>query len=233
MELRRPIPVEHHPTARKYVEIALILGVLTALEVAVYYISILRELRLMAPILISVSALKFALVVMFYMHLKFDPRLFSWLFIAGLCVGAFILFTLMALFGYFVRQVPAEQRGPTRPKVETAVQAKAGGKAAGKVAAPVDPTSIGDPAKGRELFVSKGCVACHMAPGVESTATIGPNQAGFAQRPALPGALPNTPEILARWLKNPPAVKPGTLMPNLNLSDEEIKNLSAFLYSLK
>ena len=98
----------------------------------------------------------------------------------------------------------------------------------------VDPARIGDPAKGKELFTQKTCIACHMAPGVPGGGTVGPNQEPYATRPTTAGGtLPNTPENTEKWLSNPPAVKPGTLMPNLNLSPQEIKDLTAFLYTLQ
>jgi cytochrome c oxidase subunit 4 len=53
---------------------------------------------MLAPILLTLSALKFALVAMFYMHLKFDNRLFSWVFVGPLCFAAAIILALLALF---------------------------------------------------------------------------------------------------------------------------------------
>lgn len=89
--------------------------------------------------------------------------------------------------------------------------------------------------KGRALFVSKGCVACHTVQGVPgATGKVGPELTGVASRPTIAGGvLETTPDNLKRWLKNPPGVKPGTAMPNLGLSDEEVDNLVAFLLTLK
>lgn len=95
----------------------------------------------------------------------------------------------------------------------------------------------GDANNGRQLFAAKGCVACHAAPGVPgATGTIGPNLAGIGdrqKRPQLAGNLSNTPENLKRWIKDPGAVKPGTTMPNLNLSDNEADDLVAVLVALR
>jgi cytochrome c oxidase subunit 4 len=89
--------VEHaHPGARTYIQIAAILTAITAVEVAVYYIHALRPI--LAAVLIVLSALKFALVVMFYMHLKFDERLFTGLFVGGLSAAAFTIIMFIALF---------------------------------------------------------------------------------------------------------------------------------------
>jgi cytochrome c oxidase subunit 4 len=79
-------PAEHaHPGARAYVIIALILAVITAVEVAVYYIPELRPF--IVPILVILSAVKFWMVVAFFMHLWFDHVSFSWYFGGGLALA--------------------------------------------------------------------------------------------------------------------------------------------------
>jgi len=85
-----------HPTAGKYLQIATILTVITAVEVAVYYVHALRPALL--GILLVLSAAKFALVAMFYMHLRFDSRLFSGLFLFPMLIMAAILVALLAVF---------------------------------------------------------------------------------------------------------------------------------------
>jgi len=90
-------PAEHaHPGARQYIIIAVILSVITAIEVAIYYFPPLHPV--LAPILIVLSALKFSIVVMYYMHLKFDARLFSAMFVFGLSAAAFTIIMFIALF---------------------------------------------------------------------------------------------------------------------------------------
>ena len=85
-----------HPTALRYVQIALILSVLTLFEVWVYYQPALS--KYLITILLGLSAMKFALVVLFYMHLKFDNRLFSTLFTLGLTIAGCIIIALILLF---------------------------------------------------------------------------------------------------------------------------------------
>jgi cytochrome c oxidase subunit 4 len=85
-----------HPTALRYVQIALILSVLTLFEVWVYYQAALA--RFLIAVLLGLSAMKFALVVLFYMHLKFDNRLFSTLFTLGLTIAGCIIIALILLF---------------------------------------------------------------------------------------------------------------------------------------
>ena len=119
------------------------------------------------------------------------------------------------------------------PKVDTktsgqpAAQAKAGGGGS------VD----GDANAGRMLFSSKGCIACHVAPGVPgATGTIGPSLAGIgdpAKKPRLTDGGANTPEHIKAWIQNPQQLKPGTMMPNLGLSDKEASDLTALLLTLK
>jgi cytochrome c oxidase subunit 4 len=84
-----------HPGPRQYIAIAVILAVITAIEVAVYYIGALESVH--TPIYIVLSISKFALVAMFFMHLKFDSRFFSAIFVTGLllAVGVFLVFLTM------------------------------------------------------------------------------------------------------------------------------------------
>ena len=89
-------PGEHaHPSAKEDLGIAVVLTVITALEVAVFYVPALHPF--LVPILLSLSALKFAIVAMWYMHLKFDHRLFSWVFVVPMLFAAAIILALIAL----------------------------------------------------------------------------------------------------------------------------------------
>jgi cytochrome c oxidase subunit 2 len=89
---------------------------------------------------------------------------------------------------------------------------------------------------GKTLIAQKGCGACHVIPGVPgATGTIGPSLAGVASRTRIAGgAVPNNgPDDLKKWIMNPPALKPGTAMPNLGLSDDEATKIVAYLETLK
>ncbi len=78
------------------------------------------------------------------------------------------------------------------------------------------------------------CWTCHVIPGVpNAVAKVGPSLAGFAGRPKIAGVLDNNEANLAKWLANPPAVKKGTQMPPLGLSQDEISALVKFLGTLK
>jgi cytochrome c oxidase subunit 4 len=86
-----------HPGAKQYLGIAIVLTLITAVEVAVFYVPAMKPM--LVPTLLTLSALKFALVAMFYMHLKFDHRLFSWLFVVPMVIATFVILALMKLFG--------------------------------------------------------------------------------------------------------------------------------------
>jgi cytochrome c oxidase subunit 4 len=93
-------PTEHaHPGAKEYVAIAMVLLVLTVIEVAIFYVPAMKPV--LVPTLLVLSAVKFALVAMFYMHLKFDHKLFSWLFVVPMALAAAVIVALMKLFGVF------------------------------------------------------------------------------------------------------------------------------------
>jgi cytochrome c oxidase subunit IV len=94
-----PSDPHSHPTAKTYVLVGLFLTAITVLEVWAYYIPALVAWHFFVPLLLIMSAVKFATVVMFYMHLKYDHRLFRALFTGPFIVAAFTLVGLMFLFG--------------------------------------------------------------------------------------------------------------------------------------
>ena len=90
--------VHEHPTWKQYKWVALILTLITVVEVWVYYTPF-REHRLFVPSLLLMSAVKFATVVLFYMHLRYDHKLFRALFTGPFIIAGFTLIGLMFLFG--------------------------------------------------------------------------------------------------------------------------------------
>ena len=93
--------VEHsHPTYSTYWKVAAILLIITVLEVWAYYVPSFVASRGFIPTLLILSALKFTIVVMFYMHLKYDHRLFRVLFTGPLLIAGLTLLALMFLFGH-------------------------------------------------------------------------------------------------------------------------------------
>lgn len=93
----------------------------------------------------------------------------------------------------------------------------------------VDPTF----AAGENVFMTRTCVNCHAVRGTEAKGTVGPDLTHLATRKTLAaGAIDNTPEKLAAWLRDPQKDKPGCDMPSLRLTEVEIRDLVAFLGSL-
>ena len=89
-----------HPTELTYVKVAAVLAMITVIEVAIYYIQWFHDSGVLVPALLVFSAIKFATVVSYFMHLKFDPRLLSWTFIFGVSFGAALILSFIALFHY-------------------------------------------------------------------------------------------------------------------------------------
>jgi cytochrome c oxidase subunit 4 len=85
-----------HPTWRTYVVVGFILTAITAIEVAIFYIESLSGI--LVPALLVLSAVKFAIVVLFYMHLKFDSKIFGRVFFAPLFLAALVVIGMIILF---------------------------------------------------------------------------------------------------------------------------------------
>jgi len=89
-----------HPSPREYVRIAIILAVVTGMEVGVYYMDAARDY--LVPLLFLFSIVKFSLVVMWFMHLKFDSRTYSRLFVMGLAFAVTLYLIVLLTFRVFV-----------------------------------------------------------------------------------------------------------------------------------
>jgi cytochrome c2 len=93
-------------------------------------------------------------------------------------------------------------------------------------------TTGGDPHRGETMFIQYGCGSCHHIGYVrKATGMVGPPLDNIALRSMIAGKLSNTPENLQRWIRDPQAVTPGTDMPNLNVSERDARDISAFLYT--
>ncbi|HSK11417.1 MAG TPA: c-type cytochrome [Vicinamibacterales bacterium] len=96
------------------------------------------------------------------------------------------------------------------------------------------PGQAGDPARGRRVIERYGCGACHTIPGIDGArARVGPALSGMATRTQLAGDLPNTPENLVRWIRQPQAIKPGNVMPDLGIAERDARHVAAYLYTLR
>lgn len=97
------------------------------------------------------------------------------------------------------------------------------------------PRSVaqGDPARGLAVIESVGCAACHKIPGVAwPEGRSGGDLAGFGARPFIAGRLPNQPDVLIRWLIDPPSLDSGTAMPPMPLNQAQARDVAAYLYTL-
>lgn len=96
------------------------------------------------------------------------------------------------------------------------------------------PPAGSDAEKGAQLFQTRGCASCHTIRGTPAAATVGPELTHVGSRTTIAGGvLENNAANLRTWIHDPSAVKPGALMPNLGLSDDELNVLVAYLQSLK
>jgi cytochrome c oxidase subunit 2 len=103
----------------------------------------------------------------------------------------------------------------------------------GQETAASTPLAGSDAAAGLLLFQQKGCAGCHAVTGV-SAGSVGPNLTHLQSRHVFAGSIFElNDQNLRKWLRNPPAEKPGSVMPNLNLSEDEITKLIAYLDTLK
>ncbi len=89
-----------HPSTGTYLAIATILTIITLVEVGRFYVVLFAPV--LAPVLLVLSAVKFSLVVMFYMHLKGDHMLFTLVFVGPLLIATAVLVALLFLFGVLV-----------------------------------------------------------------------------------------------------------------------------------
>ena len=107
--------------------------------------------------------------------------------------------------------------------------------AAAPVALPRNDTAaLGDPKAGKYAMQQYLCTTCHSIPGVTGAdKTVGPPLAGIARRAYIGGVLVNTPANMVRWLRDPQAVDPLSAMPNLHIKEQDIRDMTAFLYSLQ
>jgi cytochrome c2 len=90
----------------------------------------------------------------------------------------------------------------------------------------------GDPSRGEAMFIQYGCGSCHAAKGVRTaTGGVGPPMDGVATRAIIAGRLANTPDNMQRWIRDPQQVSPGTAMPDLNVGEQDARDITAFLYT--
>jgi cytochrome c len=91
----------------------------------------------------------------------------------------------------------------------------------------------GDPETGRVKIRNYGCHACHMIPGVSGAQSwVGPPLIHWSRRVYIAGELPNTPANLTRWIQHPTQVEAKTAMPDMGVTEQDSRDIAAYLYSL-
>ena len=193
------VPEQHdsrHPTFKQYVTIAIILFAITIVEFLIILPTDWRGQGWTIAPLVILSGLKFAIVIMFYMHLKFDAPMFTVVFLAGLALSFAVGVAVIGLFDVFTpspRAYAAERAQPyegyhppedkpasvaTAPAVAPTVAAPSGSQELPPTVAAVIQTGSGsagggDAEAGAAVFTGKGqCFTCHTLEGVEGASGI-------------------------------------------------------------
>jgi cytochrome c len=102
-----------------------------------------------------------------------------------------------------------------------------------------EPTNGDNPARGNVAAGAVairiyGCSNCHSIPGIEGPrGMVGPPLDHLANRIYLAGQLPNNPANLVHWIERPHDIHPDTVMPNMDLPDQEAHDIAAYLYTLR
>ncbi|HJW99834.1 MAG TPA: c-type cytochrome [Terriglobales bacterium] len=90
----------------------------------------------------------------------------------------------------------------------------------------------GNPSLGPDKIRKYGCYTCHVIPGVDGAkGLVGPSLAGISGRTYIAGELPNSPENITRWIQHPHAIEPHTAMPEMGVTDEDSRDIAAYLYT--
>ena len=93
--------------------------------------------------------------------------------------------------------------------------------------------SLADAERGRLLVRSYGCGSCHQVPGVpNASGRVGPNLAQLRERTFVAGVLPTSGPSVAAWIRDPQTIRPGSAMPDLNVSERDARDMAAYLLSL-
>jgi cytochrome c2 len=91
----------------------------------------------------------------------------------------------------------------------------------------------GDSERGKLAIQHYGCGSCHKIPGIAGADTwVGPPLINWAEREYIAGTFPNQPQFLIEWIRYPQAIEPGSAMPNLGVTEQEARDIGAYLYTL-
>jgi cytochrome c len=96
---------------------------------------------------------------------------------------------------------------------------------------PVWTLPDGDPQQGRRAILAYGCSACHVVASIgQARGRVGPKLEDIGEQIYIAGVLPNTPANIIEWIMNPQGVSPPTAMPDLDVSEQDARNIAVYLY---
>lgn len=109
-----------------------------------------------------------------------------------------------------------------------------GGCRDGRYTPPAEIVPGGNSQAGAQLIENYRCGVCHTIPGIkDADGLVGPPLTLFARRTYVGGEVPNTPPNLIHWIMDPSSIEPGTAMPTLGLSEQQARDVAAYLYTLR
>ena len=231
-----------HPTFKQYVLVAILLFAITIVEFLIIW-PVNRIEGFSTPVLIVLSIVKFAIVISFYMHLKFDNKLLTWIFLGGLVLGTAVTFSLLFLFSA-VSGATAPQRdfaeANARPFEHEAKEHEPPSEKPPDQSGQPDAEPTNLVALGEETFIGAGgCTVCHTIEGI-SVGVLGPDltHIGTVASGRIDGVSPEA--YLDESMRDPGAfVVPeylDGLMPRdfeARLTDQQIEALVRFLLAQK
>ena len=215
-----------HPSPLTYAKIAVLLGAITAIEVGIFYVESLSGVII--PIFLILSAVKFAMVALFYMHLKFDHRLLSGFFAGGLLLAVSVFIALLTLFGALTGKDSIES------SIITAHTSSIESPTNAVTTQPSEPVISGG-----QLFISKACGSCHALENVPGAiGNVGPQMDGIADRASSRVQGLTAKEYIEQSILDPVAFVVEDFMPLMpslraTMTDQEFEVLVSYLLTLK
>lgn len=211
-----------HPSPLTYAKIAVLLAAITAIEVGIFYVEFLSAVII--PIFLILSGVKFAMVALFYMHLKFDHRLFSGFFVGGLLLAVSVFIALLTLFGALTGKDSVESKIMTTHTSPTESHTTA--------------VSSKQEISGDQLFISKACGSCHILENVPGAiGNVGPQMDGIADRASSRVQGLTAKEYIEQSINDPAAFVVEDFMPLMpslrtTMTDQEFEILVSYLLTL-
>ena len=216
------------PRVSTYLLVGLILTGVTAIEVWAFYWPI--PVWVIVTSLIVLSLMKFWLVVAFFMHLRYDHKMFTHLFTLGRILAVSVVIGLITLFDNFDIGNPPQTEAATPPPPTKTVEPPPGQD---------DATPVPGLTDGPSIFVGRGCGACHVIEGLTgAVGVVGPEMTGIGTRAGTRVDGQSAEQYIRESIEKPDEfVVPGydNVMQPLrdNIPDPEFEILVEYLLSLQ